>query len=347
MHTTALTALAIVAIASPALAAPLHTAAFARNNAPASGPSDEDGSGALSLRTRGHIEHIAHFPPFIGLGPELSAPEKRDLPDLAAHEEDEESDAFSLSKLGHVATIAGAGAPIIGGIIDHFSHHDQQQQPPAPQRRRVKGSAPHFGRPKTGIGRWLPPIGRRDLSELAARDDDDESGAFSLKNLGHAATIAGAGAPIIGAIVDHFSHHDQPPAPAPAPAPQRRSSRDPPPPRPIAQAIGALVPGVHIAESAVAAGKSAAPKIKSGGRHGKPKRELRERDVLELLARADEVGESGALGLPGPLGLIGDAVKVGSGIASAIKHHKHHKHKKPKARDLVAELLVRSLEELD
>ena len=99
--------------------------------------------------------------------------QRRELEELFARQSDiDQSDAIKLGTLG---TIFSVGAPIIGGIIDHFKNGDQQQ--------------------------------RRELEELFARQSDiDQSDAIKLGTLG---TIFSVGAPIIGGIIDHFKNGDQ------------------------------------------------------------------------------------------------------------------------------------------
>lgn len=104
-----------------------------------------------------------------------SQQQRRDVFDFEARTDDE-SDAISLKTIG---TIASFAAPVVGGIIDHFTNNGQQQS---------------------------REIFERELSELMARDDGDESDAISLKTIG---TIASFAAPVVGGIIDHFTNNGQ------------------------------------------------------------------------------------------------------------------------------------------
>ncbi|KAI0695242.1 hypothetical protein BC835DRAFT_1414996 [Cytidiella melzeri] len=87
---------------------------------------------------------------------------------LADTSTDADSDAISLKTLG---TIFSVGAPVVGGIFDHFFKGNSSQ--------------------------------RREYEEILARQatDVDSSEAISLKTLG---TIFSVGAPIVSGIFDHF-----------------------------------------------------------------------------------------------------------------------------------------------
>ena len=185
MRPSAVVALALVAAAGPAFAAPVSSSqfeSFARRDtssttsAPAASASAVaqptiDQSGAIKLGT---IASIASFaaPVISGIishftnnGQQQQARELEEL--LRRAEAEEDSGAISLKT---VASIGSFVAPVIGGIISHFTGGDQQQQ--------------------------------RDFVEMLARQDGSEALSFSdIKNIGSIAIHVGE------AVKDIFSRY--------------------------------------------------------------------------------------------------------------------------------------------
>ncbi|KAI0691125.1 hypothetical protein BC835DRAFT_1361677 [Cytidiella melzeri] len=160
--------LAVTAAATPAFAAPLSTSPYARRQ----DTSTDADSDAISLKTLGTIFSVGapvvggifdHF--FKG-----NSSQRREYEEILARQatDVDSSEAISLKTLG---TIFSVGAPIVGGIFDHFFKGNSSQ--------------------------------RREFDEIFTRQatDDDLSDAISLKTLG---PIFSVGAPIIGGIFDHF-----------------------------------------------------------------------------------------------------------------------------------------------
>ena len=140
--------------------------------------ADSDESDAISLKTIGSIASFAApvvggiIDHFTNNGQQQSRELfERELHDLLARGGGDESDAISLKTIGSIASFA---APVIGGIVDHFTNNGQQQS--------------------------------REFFDLEARDDGDESDAISLKTIGSIASFA---APVVGGIIDHFTNNGQ------------------------------------------------------------------------------------------------------------------------------------------
>lgn len=89
----------------------------------------------------------------------------------------DDSDAISLGTIG---TIFSLGAPVVGGIIDHFKNNGQQ---------------------------------RRELMDLLARAEVDESGALKL---GDAANIASIGSSVVSVFHNLFGGYVIPASDTPA-----------------------------------------------------------------------------------------------------------------------------------
>ncbi|KAI0089733.1 hypothetical protein BDY19DRAFT_905487 [Irpex rosettiformis] len=125
---------------------------------------------------------------------------------IARQSDADQSDAIKLGTLG---TIFSVGAPVIGGIIDHFKNGgDQQQQRRGPAELLDASAAPPWLRPG-----WLKPtpsskpgMGSNPKMPMIARQqtDVDQSDAIKLGTLG---TIFSVGAPVIGGIIDHFKNN--------------------------------------------------------------------------------------------------------------------------------------------
>lgn len=167
MRSSAVVALALVAAAGPAFAAPIATpqsVPFARRDATSTGSTSApiDESGAISLKTVASIGSfvaplvggiISHF---TNNGQQQQARELEEL--LRRAEAEDESGAISLKT---IASIGSFVAPVIGGIISHFTGGDNQQQ-------------------------------QRDFVEMLARQDGSEALSFSdLKNIGSIAVHVG------------------------------------------------------------------------------------------------------------------------------------------------------------
>jgi hypothetical protein len=103
--------------------------------------------------------------------------QRRELEELFARQDVSGMSQSDAIKLGTLGTIFSVGAPIIGGIIDHFKGDDSQQQ-------------------------------RRELEELFARQDVSSMSQSDAIKLGTIGTIFSVGAPIIGGIIDHFKNGD-------------------------------------------------------------------------------------------------------------------------------------------
>lgn len=144
----------------------------------------DDEAAAIKLSTLGNIASIGGsvISAIHNLFSSNNQSQKREFMELLARatSEDEDSEAISLKTFG---TIASFAAPVIGGIIDHFTNKDQGQK-----REDIESMI------------------ARELMARAAEEGVDESDAISLKTIG---TIASFAAPFVGGIIDHFTNKDQ------------------------------------------------------------------------------------------------------------------------------------------
>ena len=139
MRSSAVVALALLAVAAPTFAAPVaspHSAPFARRGAaPTTVPTSSlnqtfDESGAIKLGTVATIASAAL--PFVGSiishltnhGQEQQA---RELEELVRRAEVEEQESGAIS-LGTVAKVGSFVIPVLGSLISHFTGGDKDQQ---------------------------------------------------------------------------------------------------------------------------------------------------------------------------------------------------------------------------
>ncbi|PSS35589.1 hypothetical protein PHLCEN_2v1466 [Hermanssonia centrifuga] len=229
MRSSAVLALAVLATAGPAFAAPISsgpsTSTFTSPSPSAPAPSD---SGAISLGTIGSIASFG-IPIISGIidhfknnGNQQQRREALQLEELFARADADESGAL---KLGTIGSIASVGIPIISGIIDHFTNSGNQRRDALDlEALFARAEVDESGALKLGDAANIASIGssivsvfhnifggsdsqqRRELMDILARADVDESGALKL---GDAANIASIGSSIVSAFHNIFGGDSQ------------------------------------------------------------------------------------------------------------------------------------------
>lgn len=291
--------------------------------------ADVDESGALSLKSAAGIAGIGSA--VVDVIHNLfsgNSNQRRELMDVLARADVDESGAISVGTIG---TIAGFAAPLINGIVDHFKNNGSaQQRRDALELEDIMARATDDSGAISlssvagiaGIGSALADVlhnilggngssRRRELMEALARADTDESGALSL---GTAGTIAGFLAPVINGIVNHFRGSDS--------GAQRRdvmSVEDI-----LARAATDLATDDESGAISFSTLKNAGSLLFSGlgiasglgGLFGGADSQSQRRELMELLARADE-DESGAISFS-TLKNLGSLIFSGLGIASGV-----------------------------
>ncbi|GJE88250.1 hypothetical protein PsYK624_043330 [Phanerochaete sordida] len=204
MRTSALVAFVALAVASPACAAPFNPV-FARD-APAADASDD--SGAISLKTVGTIGSIAA--PLVGGVIDHFTGDQQQRRDAPGEGSDDDSGAISLKTVGTIGSIA---APLVGGIIDHFTGDQQQRRDSSmdsfqqAMQGDAQGSSAQTAAQMQQMQQQMRGAQQGPNQKVGARaEEDEDSGAISLKTLG---TIGSVAAPLVGGIVDHFTGGDQ------------------------------------------------------------------------------------------------------------------------------------------
>lgn len=323
MRSTAVLAVAFLATAGPALAAPVDPV-YARQ--------EPDSSEALSLGSLASIASLA-IPLVSGLFDKLegsgSQQQRRDLADLKeilARAEAEADDSGALS-LGSIGTIVSLGSSVLGGIIDHFKSSDSSQQTRRaleellarqeaatdPSEALSLGSiGTIFSIGSTVIGGIIDHFKnsgtaqqRRAFEELLARQETDPSEAISLGSLG---TIFSIGSSVVGGIIDHFKDSDssQPQSRELDQLKQLFARTD------VDASEALALPSLADAASIASIGSSVVGIIdKLFGSDSSQRREL-----IDLLVRAD-VDESGALKLPSLSDTAGLA-SIAGGVVSVL-----------------------------